>query len=560
MKHFLTFTKTYWAVILVTAIGIGSYGCSDSVSVSEDTVEVPLSSLTVTQGSLQPSFSSNTTSYRVDAPTGAATVIVVATPKSSTTLVTIDGTISTQRSISLGPPGSIKIIPIVLESQNGLTSTYTVTVTRLLSSDDDLSALTVKVGNTAQTLVPSFDANNPDYTVDVANTVGQVSVVATKSDKDASMVISLEASSTTVGPGVNPGQLLVTLGGPGTAAQVSIEVTAPNSSKKAYHVNVNRLSGDNNLKALTVSPGTFNIQFDPAIITYTVDVAYTVEQVTLSATKSDQNAAMSGSLNALSGTPTDTKTLGLGGHGTSTDFLITVAATDPNVPTKTYKITVHRATPSSNYDLSDLSVRVGTNVQPLSPPFTKNTTEYTANVATEVEEVIVSIIKDDPNAVVGIRSVTIGAGTPSGEAPITLTGAGTDTSVTVQVTAQNGILRPTPYTVIVKRAAPAAPLPPASAPDMTDASDSGINNADNITSIGTPSFVVPQPAAGETPSIYVNGSKVLDATFDQTTNIFTLITPLSDGTYSITSTVANLAGFESAPSPSLTVIIDPAAP
>lgn len=562
MKHLLTFTKTCWAVILVAAIGFESYGCSDSASVSED-VAVPLSSLTITPGTLQPGFFKNTTSYTVKAPTGAATITVTATPKDSTTTMTINGAVTASgqgRSVSLGVPGSTVTILIVLASQNGLETTYTVTVTRLLSSDDDLSALTVKVGNTAQTLMPIFDANNPDYTVDVANTVGQVSVVATKSDKDASMVISSGASSTTVGPGVNPGQLLVTLGGPGTAAQVSIEVTAPNSSKKTYHVNINRLSGDNNLKALTVSPGTLKIQFDPAIITYTVDVAYTVEQVTLSATKSDQNAAMSGSLNALSGTPTDTKTLGLGGHGTSTDFLITVAATDPNVPTKTYKITVHRATPSSNYDLSDLSLRVGTNVQPLSPPFTKNTTEYTANVATEVEEVIVSIIKDDPNAVVGIRSVTIGAGTPSGEAPITLTGAGTDTSVTVQVTAQNGILRPTPYTVIVKRAAPAAPLPPASAPDMTDASDSGTNNTDNITSIGTPSFVVPQPAAGETPSIYVNGSKVLDATFDQTTNIFTLITPLSDGTYSITSTVTNLAGFESAPSPSLTVIIDPAAP
>lgn len=104
-------------------------------------------SLTVTPGTIQPAFSSNTTLYTVDAPTGAATVTVIATPKDSTTLVTIDGTIATQRSISLGSPGSIKIIPIVLESQNGLTSTYTVTVTRLLSGDNNLSALSVKVNN-----------------------------------------------------------------------------------------------------------------------------------------------------------------------------------------------------------------------------------------------------------------------------------------------------------------------------------------------------------------------------------------------------------------------------
>ena len=62
MKHLLTFTKTYWAVILVAAIGFETYGCSDSASVSED-VAVPLSSLTITPGNLQPGFFKNTTSY-----------------------------------------------------------------------------------------------------------------------------------------------------------------------------------------------------------------------------------------------------------------------------------------------------------------------------------------------------------------------------------------------------------------------------------------------------------------------------------------------------------------
>ena len=448
MKHLMTFTKVCWAVILVAAIGFETYGCSDSASISEATVEVPLSSLTVTPGSLQPVFSSNTTTYTVDAPTGAATVTVVATPTSSTTLVTIDGTITTQRSISLGPPGSVKIIPIVLESQNGLTSTYTVTVTRLLSGDNNLSSLTVKVGNAAQPLVPSFDANNPDYTVNVANTVGQVSVVATKSDKDSSMIISSEAGSTTIGPGVNPGQLLVTLGGPGTAAQVSIEVTAPNNSKKTYHLSVNRLSGDNDLKALTVSPGTLNIPFDPAMITYTVDVGYTVEQVTLSATKSDLNAAMSGNLNAGSGTPTDTQTLDLGGHGTSTDFLITVAATDPNVPTKTYKVTVHRAAPSSNNNLDTLTVTPGT----MNPVFAPSITDYTADVTTSDNSVTVTATLQDPNATMLINGQGTSSGQPREINP--LQPPGENTLITIVVRAQNEAEKP--YTVTVRRPLPSS--------------------------------------------------------------------------------------------------------
>ena len=446
MKHLLTFTKTCWAVILVAAIGLATYGCSYSVSISEQTVEVPLSSLTVTPGTIQPAFSSNTTTYTVDAPTGAATVTVIATPKDSTTLVTIDGTIATQRSISLGSPGSIKIIPIVLESQNGLTSTYTVTVTRLLSGDNNLSALSVKVNNATQPLIPGFDANTLGYTVDVQTSVASVTIAATKSDPNAAMLIG----STTIPAGTNPGQASITLGSPGTTTPVTIEVTAPNGSKKTYTVSIKRLAGDTNLSALNVSVGTLNPVFVAGTTLYTVDVATNVTSVDVSATKSDPNAVMAiGSVTVPAGTASGSApNLPLGAPGSDTPISIIVTAQN-GIDSKTYTVTIHRAA-SDDSNLSALTVTENSLAHPIdlnTPP------PYTINVPTNVTTVDISATKSDPNAVMAIGSVTIPAGTASGSASnLPLGGPGSDTPISVLVTAQNGIDSKT-YTVTVHRAA-----------------------------------------------------------------------------------------------------------
>jgi len=347
MRRKLIRAEQWLVAVLILAIGLSSYGCSDSVSISEE-VQVPLSSLTVTPGALQPTFSSNTTNYAVNAPTSANSITVTATPKSSTTTMTINEIVTPSgqgRLVPLGQPGTTTTISIVLTSQNGTESTYTVTVTRLLSSDNNLKTLTVTGGTSTFSLSPTFLPSTLDYSVNVANTVPQVTVSVTKSDPAAALNILI---GSVLIPSVSPpDQANIPLGDPGTATLVSIEVTAPNGSKKTYRITVHRLSGDNNLKKLTVTPGTFNRPFDPGFTDYIVDVASDVDKVTISATKSDRNAAMDGSVTAGPGTESGTATLDLGGQGTSTDFLITVAAPDPNVPPREYKITVHRATPAA---------------------------------------------------------------------------------------------------------------------------------------------------------------------------------------------------------------------
>jgi hypothetical protein len=237
----------------------------------------------------------------------------------------------------------------------------------------------------------------------------------------------------TVPPGTASGQATIQLGAPGTATPVSIAVTAPNGSKKTYRITTNRLSGDNNLKELTITPGTFNHPFDPGITDYIVAVETSVEEVTVTATKSDLNAAMSGSVNAGAGIPTGSAPIALGGPGSETNVVITVAATDPNVIPKTYSIIVKRAAPSSDNNLSALSLTANSIPLVLTPTFDPNHLDYTVEVPFGVIEVTVTAIKSDPNATMMIN----GQGSSSGQATIFFIFL-PPPQVSITVTAPNG--------------------------------------------------------------------------------------------------------------------------
>jgi len=436
MRRNLICARRCFITGLILAIGLSAYGCSDSASVSDD-VQVPLSSLTVTPGALRPAFFSNTTNYTVNAPTSATSVTVKATPKDSTTTMTINGILTAAgqgRSVTLGAPGSTTTIIIVLESQNGTETTYTVNVTRLLSSDNNLSALDVAPGN----LVPPFDPDIEDYTVNVGVLVERVDVSATKSDPNAVM-----SGSVSAGAGTASGQATIQLGGPGSSTPVSITVTAPNGTPKTYRITVNRLSNDDNLSALTVTPGTLSPAFASTTLTYIVDVATNVTEVTVMATKSDPNAVLSGSIaDPGAGQATGQATIQLGGPGTATPVAITVTA--PNGNSKTYAITVNRAASSDN-NLSALTVTPGS----LVPAFASSNLDYTVNVATDVTEVTVTATKSDPNAVLSGSIADPGAGQATGQATIPLGGPGTATPVSIIVTAPSGVFKT--YTITVNR-------------------------------------------------------------------------------------------------------------
>jgi hypothetical protein len=515
-----------------------------------------LQSLTVSPGTLTPAFNASAESYTVDVGSGVPSVSITPTRQDSDATITVNGqaAISGQaRTITLNPAGQSTLILVVVTAQNGAQKTYLVTVSRTaLGGNNNLSALTVSSGS----LAPAFTANTTSYTVDVASDVARMTVTPRLQDTTATMTVNGQAT--------NSGQArTTTLNGAGSNTLITIVVTAPNGSQKTYTVNVRRaaLGGNNNLSALTVSPGSLAPAFNANTTSYAVDVASDVASISVTPTLSDPAATMT--VNGTAATSGKVQTVTLRAAGLSTSIPIVVTA--PNGSSRTYAIVVDRALPSSNNNLSALSVKVGTEAQTLSPTFAPSITAYTANVASTVTEVEVSATKADPNAVMSVGSVTVPAGTATGKTIVQPNA----TPISIAVTAPSGGA-PKTYSITVRQGPPA----PSTAPDLIEEDDScspnnvidgnpseclpGTSRDDNVTNITTPRFRIPPPAAGQTPNLYVEGSRV-DSTFDQDANTLQPTTPLSDRTHQIAYTVT-IAGSESGRSPFLSVTIDTGAP
>jgi Cadherin-like beta sandwich domain len=430
-----------WTVLFSLLATLTLSACGDSNNVSGPPAPIPLSpdakllSLMVNPGPLQPAFSSDGTSYTVDVSTSVASVTVAAQPQTAGATVNINGQATTNRSVTLGAAGSTTVVTIVVTAVSGSQNTYTVIVNRApLGGDNNLSALSV----TGQTLAPPFNANILNYTVNVATTVTQVHVSATKSDPGAVM-----SGSLTAGAGIATGQATILLGGPGSSTPITLLVTAPNNSQKTYTVILNRAApaSDNNLSALSVTGQTLAPAFNATILNYTVDVATTVTQVDVSATKSDPGAVMSGSLTAGAGIATGQATIPLGGPGSSTPITLLVAAQIG--PPKTYSMTVNRAAIvlSGNNNLSDLVVSAG----PLDPPFDAGTTSYNVQAPIFTADTTVTATVADSTATLTINGSPATSGVASSSIPLAL-GAN---PISIVVTAENGSQKT--YTVTITR-------------------------------------------------------------------------------------------------------------
>jgi hypothetical protein len=236
------------------------------------------------------------------------------------------------------------------------------------------------------------------------------------------------------------GQTTIPPPGPGSTKDVSLTVTSPDGRAKIYTITLRTitLGGDNTLKSLTVAPGTLSPAFSAGTQNYTVNVTTAVAEVTDSATKSDANAVISGDV------PNEGRaTITLDGPGTTK--VVSIIVTAPNGTSRTYTITVKRATPSSDETLSDLTVDPGS----LDPDFASGIENYRVDVADNVDSVLISATKSDPNAVMSaLNAVIAAAGTPAGQVSIPLNRR--RTAVDITVTAQNGVSTRT-YTITVIR-------------------------------------------------------------------------------------------------------------
>ena len=408
------------------------------VSVSAATLSdnADLAGLTISSGTLSPSFSSSDITYTASVDNSVTQVTVTPTASDSSAAITVNGNIVPSGNdyivtgLNVDEPNTVTVI---VTAQDSTTKTYTITLTRAapLSDNADLGGLTISSG----TLSPQFSSSDITYTASVDNSVTQVTVTPTASDSSAAITVNGNIVTSGTGHIVTG----LTVGEPNT---VTVIVTAQDSTTKTYTITLTRaaLSDNADLGSLTISSGTLSPQFSSSDIVYTASVDNSVTQVTVTPTASDSSAAITVNGNDVtSGNDYIVTGLTVGEPNT-----VTVIVTAQDSTTKTYTITLTRAALSDNADLGSLTISSGT----LSPQFSSSDITYTASVDNSVTQVTVTPTASDSSAAITVNGNIV----PSGNDYI-VTGLNVDepNTVTVIVTAQDSTTKT--YTITLTRAA-----------------------------------------------------------------------------------------------------------
>jgi alpha-tubulin suppressor-like RCC1 family protein len=305
-----------------------------------------------------------------------------------------------------------------------------------LSSNANLGNLSISSG----TLTPAFASGTISYTDSVAYAVTSVTVTPTVSESHATVTVN----GTTVASGSPSSAISLSVGD----TAITIVVTAQDTTTtKTYTVTVTRSvpSTDANLSNLTISSGTPTPAFASGTINYTDSVANAVTSITVTPTVSESHATVKvNTVTVASGSPSGAISLSVGAN----TITVVVTAQDTTT-TKTYTVTVTRAVPSTDANLSNLTISSGT----LTPAFASGTISYTDNVTNAVTSFTVTPTVNESHATIKVNTVTVASGAPSGAISLSV-GAN---AITVVITAQDTTTTKT-YTVTVTRAA--APPPP----------------------------------------------------------------------------------------------------
>ncbi|TKB61610.1 MAG: cadherin-like beta sandwich domain-containing protein, partial [Nitrospira sp.] len=395
-----------------------------------------LQGLTITPGTLDPSFRANRTGYTVDVSSGVGSVTIAPRLQDSTATMTVNGAITNSgqaQIITLNPAGQDTSIAVVVTAQNNTTKLYSVTVERAApDGNNNLQSLTVNRG----TLVPTFGTNTRNYTVQVGSSIGNITLAAEPQVSTSSLAIEANGALINTQP--------IPLLGPGFTTVIKTRVTAQNRQVKEYTINVVRaaLNGNNNLRSLTVSPG--NLTFDPDDQDYNVSLLSNVTSVVITAAPQDGNARVT-----INGQPSPTN-INLGAPGPETRSTIPIIVTAQNNETKTYNVTFIRAALGGNNNLQSLAVS-----QPgLSPtPFSADRTVYRLNVGNNIDSITVTA---SPQVTSSSMSMKVNNGVPinltAGQASpsISLAPGPSDTEIEILVKAPNGTEKP--YSITVTRA------------------------------------------------------------------------------------------------------------
>lgn len=420
-------------ILTVTSTAPGQSAIQYTIIVTKLAAPAPLydlslSGLTVSTGTLSPTFAPSTLSYNVDVPYATTSVTVGAAQLDPLNTVTI-----AKAGYAPNP-----VIPLIIGNNTVLitvtapdttSSVYTVHINRgpAPTADVDLANLALSAG----TLTPAFDPSVQSYTALVPYASRFVDITATAST--AGHTLTVNGTSMVDG---QPATVQVNFDPSGSG--YAITVRAANGVEKIYVVTITRDQPSNNadLTALSLSTGALTPTFSTGETAYAATVPYLTTSVSVLATKADATAILRvNNQDTVSGTPSAALPLRV---GTNT-VTVNVMAEDGVTETRR-TLTITRESP--NLDLSSLTVTGGT----LSPAFAPSTRSYTLDVPFRVASIDVAAVAAEAGWMLEID------GDATSDATVAVpVGA---TTITVTVTAQYGETRD--YTIVVNRAAAAA--------------------------------------------------------------------------------------------------------
>ena len=376
-------------------------------------------------------FASDTASYtaEVDSTVTETTVTPTVTDSAASYVIKLGGEEDPDGTVALAAGSNVITVEVTAED-GSTTKTYTVTVSRLVTSqqnqvpsDATLSGLTLSGID-----IGTFASDTTSYTASVAHSLSQTTVSPTVSYDGASHVIKLGGATDT------DGVVSLSVG----SNVITVEVTAEDgNTTETYTVTVTRAaaSTDAMLSGLTLS-GIDIGTFASGTTSYTASVAHSLSQTTVSPTVSYDGASH---VIKLGGVEDGDGTVALAVG--SNVITVEVTAEDGNT-TETYTVTVTRAAASTDAMLSGLTlsgIDIGT--------FASGTTSYTASVAHSLSQTTVSptVSYDGASHVIKLGGVEDGDGTVA-------LAVGSNV-ITVEVTAEDDSTTRT-YTVTGARSAP----------------------------------------------------------------------------------------------------------
>ena len=169
-----------------------------------------LSEITISEGELNPNFSSSITNYSVNVEYEVESIELNAIATNGEATISGNG----EKQLNVGDNSFI----IKCTAEDGSYTDYTININRQKSDDATLSSLEVE----GQTLSPEFNSNVTNYNVEVLNAVDNVNIIAKANDTNASIS---GAGNQAVNVGANNFNIVVTAQDGTTNKTYSINIT-----------------------------------------------------------------------------------------------------------------------------------------------------------------------------------------------------------------------------------------------------------------------------------------------------------------------------------------------